>query len=565
MENIGYIVGGSLEKGVQIKLNVSSEDITVGSLKVANGIRRKYLLLLNNVYHGSMDVANKLSSSNISSGLIDVMREEILPSYATGIVIAQGDNDKIEEANTIPDYLSSVTTLTINDAKIFYSAPDEDNFLKLGFGSPIGIEDALIPVDIPMLTKSSFAIYGKTGTGKTVLGNIIAINIALYTAQRKYSGDYEYTPVSMLILDMHSEYGTTVKDMYGKQLGYGVARIMPDEFIAYTPDEELVRISKEDRHIMYMLKISASEIEPQDIILMSELLNLTETQTSTLQTISEQIRQMVKEIKEPEYKDYPWIAYLYDDKLYEKLINLVEKEREGKKKEFDSKIIPTIQSLHRKLSFLRNYKFIEEKGENKGVIDSIVESLLGKELKHIVISFGAYGDDVRAYTLLTNMIARRLLENAVTLGLQKRELSKRIVIFVEEAHKFLDPKLKENSPMGKIARELRKRGITLCIIDQRPSQIDPDVSSMIWNTFTSVLGDENDIKAATINLINSKLYDPIIRSLARQSFLAYGDAFRFPVVVKIIDYSTYAKRAMKLYTRIKASIKSIDETLKSEI
>ncbi|MGB9729783.1 MAG: ATP-binding protein [Thermoprotei archaeon] len=564
MENIGYIVGGSLEKGVQIKLNVSSEDIAVGNLKVANGIRRKYLLLLNNIYHGNMDVANKLSSSSVSSGLMDIMREEILPSYANGIVIAQGDNDKVEEANTIPDYLSSVTTLTMNDVKIFYGTPDENNFLKLSFGSPIGIENALIPVDIPMLTKSSFAIYGKTGTGKTVLGNIIAINIALYTAQRKYSNDNEYTPVSMLILDMHSEYGTTVKDMYGKQLGDGVARIMPNEFIVYTPDEELAKISKEDGYPMYMLKISASEIEPQDIILMSELLNLTDIQTSTLQTISEQIQRIAKEIKEHEYKDYPWITYLYDDNLYEKLISELTGEEE-KKKRPDSKTILTIQSLHKKLSFLKNYKFIEEKGESKGIIDSIVESLLGKELKHIVISFGAYGDDVRAYTLVTNMIARRLLENAVELGLQKRELTKRIVIFVEEAHKFLDPKLKENSPMGKIARELRKRGITLCIIDQRPSQIDPDVSSMIWNTFTSVLGDENDIKAATINLTNSKLYDPIIRSLTRQNFLAYGDAFRFPIVVKTIDYSAYAKHAMELYSKIRASIKSIDETLRNEI
>lgn len=556
MENIGYIVGGSLEKGVQIKLNVSSEDIAVGNLKIANGVRRKYLLLLNNVYHGNMEVANKLSSNNISTSLIDVIRNEILPSYATGIVIAQGDNNNVEEANTIPDYLSSVTSLTIDDVKIFYGVPDENNFLKLSFGSPIGIENAQIPIDIPMLTKSSFAIYGKTGTGKTVLGNIISMNIALYTAQRKYSGDYEYMPVSMLILDMHSEYGTTVKDMYGRQLGEGVARIMPDEFIIYTPDEELARTSKEEGYPMHILRINASEIEPQDITLMSELLNLTDIQTNTLPTIAAQIQQI--------HDEYPWIAYLYDDTLYETLITSI-KNNKDKGKKVDSKTMLTIQSLHKKLNFLKNYKFIEEKSERRGVIDSIVRSLLGKELKHIIISFGAYGDDVRAYTLVTNMIARRLLEEAITLGLQKRELHKRIVIFVEEAHKFLDPKLKENSPMGKIARELRKRGITLCIIDQRPSQIDPDVSSMIWNTFTSVLGDDNDIKAATINLTNSKLYDPIIRSLTRQSFLAYGDAFRFPVVVKTVDYISHTNYVKNLYNKIKASARSTDETLKNEI
>ncbi len=98
METIGYVVGGSLENGIQIKLNVSSEDISVGSLKVARGLRRKYLLLLNNVYHGSMEIANKLSSNSISSDLINSMRDEILPSYVTGIAVAQGDNNYVEEA-----------------------------------------------------------------------------------------------------------------------------------------------------------------------------------------------------------------------------------------------------------------------------------------------------------------------------------------------------------------------------------------------------------------------------------------------------------------------------------
>ncbi len=550
METIGYVVGGSLEDGIQIKLNISSEDISVGSLKVARGLRRKYLLLLNNVYHGSMEIANKLSSNSISSDLINSMRDEILPSYVTGIAVAQGDNNYVEEANTIPDYLSVVTSLTLEDVEVFYDKPDEDNFLKLGFGTPIGIEEAVIPVDIQILTKSSFAIYGKTGTGKTVLGNIIATNIALYTAKRKYSMDQEHIPVSMLILDMHSEYGTTVKDMYGKQLGPGVARIMPDEFIAYTPDEELARKSKEDGYPMYILKISAADIEAEDIVLMSQLLSLTDIQVSTLPTIARKLEKLSKK--------QPWIAYFYDDNMYDEMMKELTNQE-------NRRLLPTIQSLYRKLSFLKDYRFIEKRNERSNAIDSMVESLLEREPKHIVVSFGVYGDDVRAYTLLTNMIARRLLDKAVLLGLQRKELSKRIVIFVEEAHKFLDPKLRENSPMGKIARELRKRGITLCIIDQRPSQIDPDVSSMIWNTFTSVLGDKQDINAATINLGRSELYDPIIRSLTRQSFLAYGDAFRFPIVVKTIDYSKYTEHAKALYKKIRSSSNLTDEILKNEI
>ena len=49
------------------------------------------------------------------------------------------------------------------------------------------------------------------------------------------------------------------------------------------------------------------------------------------------------------------------------------------------------------------------------------------------------------------------------------------MITIEEAHKFLSPGLAEQTIFGTIAREMRKYSVTLLVIDQRPSGIDPEI------------------------------------------------------------------------------------------
>ena len=74
------------------------------------------------------------------------------------------------------------------------------------------------------------------------------------------------------------------------------------------------------------------------------------------------------------------------------------------------------------------------------------------------------------YMLIANMLSRRIWEQyrdevERAQGNASREPN-RLVIVIEEAHKFIDRALSGQSIFGQIARELRKYNVTLLVIDQ---------------------------------------------------------------------------------------------------
>ncbi|GAG46156.1 unnamed protein product, partial [marine sediment metagenome] len=70
-----------------------------------------------------------------------------------------------------------------------------------------------------------------------------------------------------------------------------------------------------------------------------------------------------------------------------------------------------------------------------------------------------------------------------------------LVLALEEAHKFLSPPVSRQTIFGTIARELRKYHVTLMVVDQRPSGLDPEVMSQLGTRVTGKLTEERDIDA----------------------------------------------------------------------
>ena len=83
------------------------------------------------------------------------------------------------------------------------------------------------------------------------------------------------------------------------------------------------------------------------------------------------------------------------------------------------------------------------------------------------------------YLLIANIITRRIHTAYIAktekfLGSQKKEDEpKKLMITIEEAHKFLNPQAARQTIFGTIAREMRKYYVSLLVVDQRPSGIDP--------------------------------------------------------------------------------------------
>jgi DNA helicase HerA-like ATPase len=206
----------------------------------------------------------------------------------------------------------------------------------------------------------------------------------------------------------------------------------------------------------------------------------------------------------------------------------------------------TLGAIQRKLGMFRRFGFLQD-----NVSDDPVRQILDyiDQGTSVILEFGRYGNSLEAYLLVANYITRRIHRNYVkrkeaALGRQADE-PRQLVITIEEAHKFLDPGIASQTIFGTIARELRKYNVTLLIVDQRPSGIDPEVMSQIGTRVTCLLDDEADVRAVLSGISGAgQLRQVLARLDTRQQALIMGHAVPMPVVVKTRAYDTDFYAAM---------------------
>jgi len=140
------------------------------------------------------------------------------------------------------------------------------------------------------------------------------------------------------------------------------------------------------------------------------------------------------------------------------------------------------------------------------------------------------------------------------------------MIVIEEAHKFLDPMVADQTIFGIIARELRKYKVTLLVVDQRPSGIDEEVMSQIGTRVTALLDNERDI-SAVLNGISgaNSLREVLARLDTKQQAIIMGHAVPMPVVIKNRAYDEvfYASIAAEKNRNTRDDAKDARNTLGS--
>lgn len=175
----------------------------------------------------------------------------------------------------------------------------------------------------------------------------------------------------------------------------------------------------------------------------------------------------------------------------------------------------TLAAIQRRIhARIVRLSFVKEKTE----IDS-VKNILNylKSGKSVVLDFGKYGMDVGTYVMVSNMITRRLYEKFTS----NPDVYQPTKIMVEEGHKFLSPELSRRSVFGKIAREMRKFKLTLCVVDQRPSAIYDEVISQMPTRFLFHLGEERDIDAALSGSEQPAKWRNVLARIGRQECLGF--------------------------------------------
>ncbi|MGQ4892598.1 MAG: ATP-binding protein [Candidatus Njordarchaeia archaeon] len=572
----GRVIKSDVDKATEILLesNELIEDYPIGALVKIKGMKHEFLGLITNAkVVGSPSGFNILSNKEISSEtketLIKVLSNDLRDQIIEVALIAKREIETGDygRADVAPAFNSPLLDLTMQDVKDFYIV--EDEFYVLGKPKSAGALEVGIPLNMDKLVDLSFAIYGKSGSGKTFLGNIIAGYITLY--DRKLTEKRE-KGVKLLIFDMHSEYGLELRDNRGNKIADGIGTIFKDFYQVYTPD---LKLAKERG--LEPLAINIKDIAPEDIQLIAPIFGISQTFVSHIHTF----KNIIEKSDSIKLGDL-WFLGLFDGfQLEEEL----EKTEEGKEilaelknrlfengltlENMRSKIFEEIKrregyqvassyrtqtsKLRRFLKYPITYK--------RDTVSEIIEKVLNSEHGNIIISLGKYEKETPLYMVLANLIARRLRNRIMEMEEEGETPKNKVIIFLEEAHNFLSGENFRLSPFGDIAREMRKKGVTLCIIDQKPGELHTDVVSMIWTSFVFSLTDKKDIEQAIMGVDKADLFRKIVPTLSPREVLAFGEAVKFPVVIQVMDYKKVEEKFKEYVSNIQKEIRKKEDDL----
>ncbi len=114
-----------------------------------------------------------------------------------------------------------------------------------------------------------------------------------------------------------------------------------------------------------------------------------------------------------------------------------------------------------------------------------------------------------------------------------------ITLICEEAHRYIptDPSLgfePTRRSIARIAKEGRKYGVSLCIVSQRPSELDPTILSQCNTVFAMRMSNEKDqnIVSAAISDAGAGMLE-FLPSLGNREVIAFGDGMPFPARLRL--------------------------------
>jgi hypothetical protein len=529
-QRLGIVVSGSLEGGVEVKLDssVSVEDMAVGRYVTVEGKQRRFFGMITDISLGVTDSRLTLTPPDVSdpflvkvlSGTVTYGTIHVLPMLTIGgdaVSMIEGP----QPVKTVPSHFSAVNLASQRDVELVFGGEDEKRF---HIGTPLDMETKIC-LDLPELVKRSNGVFGKSGTGKTFITRLLLI------------GMLQKSAAVNLIFDMHNEYGWEGSSESGKKVK-ALKQLFPSNVAVFTLDEESSRRRKVSTD--FVVRIGYDEIEPEDIALLRQTLNLTELAVGAVYQLYQRFGRGWLKWSMPRPADMKDPA-----KTAEILESL--KIHEG-----------TFQNLQRGLATLQRLCFLVRQAPDNSV-DRILSEL--DRGINVVLEFGRY-TDITAYILVANLLTRRIhdqycvrMEKAMGDGGAKPHP---LVITIEEAHRFLNPEVAGRTIFGTIAREMRKYNVTLLVIDQRPSGIDTEVMSQVGTKITCLLDNERDVDSVLAGVSGkSELKSVLARLESKQQALIFGHAVPMPVVIRTREYGS--AESYKDFMPAKDADKDIEE------
>ena len=323
-------------------------------------------------------------------------------------------------AKTVPSHFAAASTASQEDIEIVFGAEDERHFW---IGSPLDMETRLC-LDMRELVKRSNGVFGKSGTGKTFLTRLLLAGIL-------QSGE-----ATNLVFDMESEYGWRGYSEANLEVK-GLKQLFPSKVAVFSLDEESSR--RRGLTPDYVVRIGYEEVEPDDIVLLRQTLDLSEVAADAAHSLRG-------------YYGKSWLSEFLGVSGRESISSLADATGVNAN---------ALWSLKNRMHRLERLGFMEAKGQ--GAVEHILGYL--DRGMHVVLEFGRFGRNLAAYILVANLLTRRIYERyAERKERASDDRSKEprpLVITIEEAHKFLTSGVASQTIFGTIAREMRKYNVTL--------------------------------------------------------------------------------------------------------
>jgi hypothetical protein len=533
-DRLGVVVGGSLSGGLDVKLDreVMIEELAVGRYVAARGRRGRFLCMITDVRLQNSDPRFAAQPPDIGDPfLAQVYRGTTAFGllHLNPLLLLEDGAEECKPVKTIPEHWSEVAVASQDEVNRVFG---EEGVRVFGgrrthffhIGSPLDMEELRITINLERLVERSSGVFGKSGTGKTFLSRMLLAGVIR-----------EGVAVN-LVFDMHNEYGWGAQAETPGGSVPGLKQIFPGKVSIFTLDDESSR--RRGSSPNFTVTIGYDQIEPEDLEMLRGILNLSEAQVGAIFALARKY-------------GVTWLSDFLDDAWVE---SRGTADPDGSQKisglgalaEETGQSQTTLAALLRKFERMRRYGFLKSKApdDSVGRIMRYLESG-----QHVVLEFGRYGSDLGAYILVANFLTRRLHKLYVErteAAFGKREQEPiPLVITIEEAHKFLEPGIAGETIFGNIARELRKYGVTLLVVDQRPSGIDPEVMSQIGTRATLLLDDPSDITAVVSGVSGADgLREVLARLDSQGQALILGHAVPMPVVVQTRRYDAEFARSM---------------------
>jgi len=538
-QKIGYIIGGGLKESFSARLTVNPLSVQEGGFVVADSGNYRFYGLVTDLQLGATDprFADEETESRLPPALANALHGqtlytnlEILPA----LMLERGPDPASPEykawraehsedprpmpVKTVPAHHAPVSLADETDIAAIFGDPQKEGNFIIGYTREQGHP---VCINLDKFVQRSSGVFGATGTGKSFLTRLVL------------AGLMQHNKASVLVLDMHNEYGfdDIASDTKARVIGLKTKFRSRVQVVGLGAGATI-----RGQVPSFHLEIPMSEIHTADVETLIRELNLRVTSPTVLSALFSTFRAGWF----PKFRAMNREEVELEDERTGKVKNVPHPESVAAWAQASGVNVMAAEALHDKLRRLFEKPYLVESPAQDGVAEIIRALDAGQ---HVILSFGDYEQDLD-YLFVSNLLTRKIRaaweERTNQFRSRGEAVAKEprpLVIVVEEAHKLLNREMAAQTAFATIARELRKYYVTLLIVDQRPSQIYDEVISQLGTRVCGWLGDDLDIQAALSGLSGrDSLRGMLARLQPKEEVLLLGWGVPMPLPVRSRRY-----------------------------